>query len=100
MNNADRFKPTASLPIVGRQPPPKNKRPQCFGCGVRLQPTLHSQGYPPTHRTWFGATDDKDGYYDGYGHFHSLTCAQRWANRVVNSGAIDKGMMERLRRKA
>ena len=75
------------LPIIGDPPPPKEDRPICVGCGCTRTPWFTWE-WPrsedgtsyvgnPTGRLW-------NGHYEGYGNFHSMRCAVKWANTLLN----------------
>lgn len=106
MNDYQNYKPTRTLPIVGRQPPHISKRPRCPGCGAALRPLLHTRRTAAgittnavQERYWFGATEERDGHYDSYGAFHSRSCATDFANRVISSEFLQPSQLRTLIRR-
>lgn len=70
--------------VPGKEPPALNARPKCAGCGIPLAPQLATNWASPSSgdavsREWTGR-------YQGYGFFHSMTCAVRFANAAVKAG--------------
>ena len=65
---------------VGDMPPPVAERPRCVGCGEPRKPY-----YQHDWDTFYMETREKfwDGEYQGYGHFCTMRCATRFANKVV-----------------
>ena len=62
-------------PIEGEQPPPPDKRPKCPQCAKTLRPRFWEVQDEEVRR-WDG--------YQSYGHFCSLRCCERYANRVYD----------------